>query len=123
MITDIWQGLAVYRSDDSLVWIRQSVNLLAEPGSGPDDGVKGGHADVVVSGNRAFLFYFTHPGRKGKNEKRDGLDQRRSSIQVAEIEWRDGRLTCERDRPVHMRLSPPGSEAFEPEPAIPDSGR
>ncbi len=64
LITDVWRGLAVYRSDDGRDWTRQPDNLLEAPGKGADDQVKGAHADVVVSGDRAWLFYFTHPGRK-----------------------------------------------------------
>ncbi len=104
LITDVWQGLAVYRSDDALHWTRQPGTLLGEPGQGADDQVKGGHADVVVSGDRAFLFYFTHPGRRGADERKDGPEQRRSSIQVVELGYADGRLTADRDQPTRVRL-------------------
>ncbi len=108
MITDVWRGLAVYRSADALKWTRQpGGNLLEQPGRGVDDEVKGGHCDVVVSGERAYLFYFTHPGRRGPEEKQDGYEQRRSSIQVVELELKDGQLVCDRDRPTHVELSPP----------------
>ena len=61
MITDVWRGLVVYRSDDATSWKRQpGGNLLEAPGTGADDQVMGGHPDIVVSGDRAFLFYFTH---------------------------------------------------------------
>jgi hypothetical protein len=63
MITDHWDGLGVFHSDDGLTWKRQPNNILREPGKRPDDGVKGGHADVLVQGNDAWIFYFTHPGR------------------------------------------------------------
>lgn len=66
----------------------------------------GGHADVVVSGDRAFLFYFTHPGRRPDAPKTD-TEQRRSSIQVVELKYKDGHLTCDRDQPTHIRLVPP----------------
>lgn len=108
MITDVWRGLAVYASNDALNWTRQSGgNLLEQPGQGADDQVQGQHADVVVNGDRAFLFYFTHPGRRGGDEKKDGYEQRRSSIQVVELELKDGKITCDRDRTGHIRLSPP----------------
>ncbi|MBI4659264.1 MAG: glycosyl hydrolase [Verrucomicrobia bacterium] len=107
MITDVWRGLAVYRSEDALNWTRQRDNLLEKPGHGTDDEVKGGHPDVVVRGDRAFLFYFTHPGRRGADEKKDGPEQRRSSIQVVELELQGNWLVCDRDRPTHIRLQPP----------------
>jgi beta-xylosidase len=107
MVVDIWKGLGVYRSDDTLAWTVQSSNLLEVPGKGDDDQVKGGHPDVVVSGDRAFLFYFTHPGRRGSGENKDGHEQRRSSIQVVELEYKDGWLNCDRDQPTHILLRPP----------------
>jgi beta-xylosidase len=109
MVVDVWKGLGIYRSEDALTWTRQATDLLAQPGSGADDNVIGGHASVVVSGDRAFLFYFTHPGRSGvrsPNEK-DAYEQRRSSIQVVELEYQDGWLTCDRDRLTHILLQAP----------------
>jgi GH43 family beta-xylosidase len=108
MITDVWDGLAVYRSDDALRWTRQpGPNLLQHPGRGADDQVKGGHADVVVNRDRAFLFYFTHPGRRGPQAGADGYEQRRSSIQIVELFHHQGRLSCDRDAPTRLRLVAP----------------
>jgi len=108
MITDVWDGLAVYRSDDALNWTRQSGgNLLQTPGRGPDDQVKGSHAYALVNEGRAYLFYFTHPGRRGPDARRDRYEQRRSSIQVVELKEENGRLTCDRDQPTRIRLVPP----------------
>ncbi len=106
MVVDVWKGLGVYKSDDCLKWTRQVKNLLEEPGKGPDDKVKGGHPDIVVSNNRAFLFYFTHPGRRNNTPKNDLYEQRRSSIQVVELEYKDGQLTCDRDKPTYIQLQP-----------------
>jgi len=107
MFTDVWRGLAVYRSTNALDWTRQPHDLLAQPGQGPDDGVIGQHPDVVVSGNRAFLFYFTHPGRRGPDARKDGYEQRRSSIQVVELRYTNGWLHCDRDAPTYIELVPP----------------
>ncbi|BBB60871.1 hypothetical protein UNDKW_2598 [Undibacterium sp. KW1] len=106
MITDVWRGLAVYRSDDLLSWKRQvGGNLLEIPGHGEDDGVIGGHPDVVVNGDRAFLFYFTHPGKRGADQKKDGKEQRRSSLQVVELLLTEQGLQVDRDAPAYVRLS------------------
>ncbi|MFZ6712367.1 family 43 glycosylhydrolase [Undibacterium sp. TC9W] len=106
MITDVWRGLAIYRSDDLLSWKRQvGVNLLEIPGHGEDDGVIGGHPDVVVNGDRAFLFYFTHPGKRGADQKKDGKEQRRSSLQVVELLLTEQGLQVDRDAPAYVRLS------------------
>ena len=104
MITDVWRGLAVYRSADARTWKRQSGNLLETPGQGVDDQVMGGHADVVVSGDRAFLFYFTHPGRRGPDAKKDDVEQRRSAIQVTELFQSGDTLRAERDTPTRVLL-------------------
>lgn len=107
MLVDLWRGLGVYRSDDLEHWTAQPDNLLAQPGRGPDDGVIGGHPGVVVNGDRAFLFYFTHPGRtpEALRAKLDTTEQRRSSIQVVELRERAGVLSCDRDAPVSLRLA------------------
>jgi hypothetical protein len=107
VIIDEWKGLGVFRSDDGLRWDKQPENLVASAGTGPDDGVPGDHCDVVVSGNRAYLFYFTHPGRRGPDARKDGYEQRRSSIQVTELHEAAGWLTCNRDEPTHILLLPP----------------
>lgn len=111
MVTDVWRGLGVYRSDDAQNWQRQSGgNLLQQPGVGQDDQVIGGHPDVVVSGDRAFLFYFTHPGRRAGGPK-ETYEQQRSSILVTELFYQDGKLTCDRDKVTDIALLPPGGTA------------
>lgn len=106
MIVDQWKGLGVYRSDNGNDWQPQAENLLSGAGKGTDDEVQGQHADVVVSGDRAFLFYFTHPGRRADNPKKDQAEARRSSIQVVELKLKDGWLTCDRDEPTSIKLLP-----------------
>lgn len=107
MIVDHWRGLGVYHSADATTWTRQSGYLLSEAGQGTDDGTMGNHADVVVGADgRAFLFYFTHPDRVGDDAGKDGYEQRRTSIQVVELEMVGDRLTCDRDKPTHLRLMP-----------------
>ena len=104
MITDVWRGLAVYRSTDAVNWTRQGANLLQQPGLGVDDGAMGGHCDVVVSGDRAWLFYFTHPGRTEAAKGKDGPAQRRSTIQVTELMLSGDTLRVQRDAPTHIAL-------------------
>ena len=109
MIVDLWQGLGVYHSPDARHWTAQAKNLLDIPGHGPDDGVIGNHADVVVSGGRAYLFYFTHPGRRGPDAAKDASERRRSSIQVVELHCSAGELEADRDQPTYIDLQPPPS--------------
>lgn len=106
MVVDNWRGLGVYSSDDLVNWKRQERNILEKPGKGRDDKVIGGHPDVVINGDRAFIFYFTHPGRTIENKDLDNHETRRSSIQVAELEMVNGQITCNRDKPVYINLQP-----------------
>jgi beta-xylosidase len=105
MIIDNWKGLGVYFSDDLLNWTRQANSILDQPGKGEDDEVMGGHASIVVNKDRAYLFYFTHPGRKPGTKPKNIYDSRRSSIQVVELEFKDGIISCDRDKPVYINLS------------------
>lgn len=100
MITDPWEGLGVYRSEDGAHWVRQG-NILGSPGNRADDGTIAAHADVLVYKESAYIFYFTHP-EVSMEERNDPAfvweyRHRRSSLQVAELVVRDGRIVCDRD--------------------------
>jgi sucrose-6-phosphate hydrolase SacC (GH32 family) len=104
MITDEWHGLRVYRSKDTNAWEKQGL-ILDGPSAREEDKPSGAHCDVRVFGDRAYIFYFTHPGRKSHVEA--PLDSngivpftfRRSSIQVAPLEIKEGTLVADRDKP------------------------
>lgn len=104
LIVDAWRGLAVYRSTDLTRWEQQTGYLLAEPGTGKDDGINGGHPDVVVENDRAWLFYFTHGGRVGENAEKDNAESRRSVIQVTELQFEGNWLTTDRNAPALISL-------------------
>lgn len=74
-------------------------------GTGKDDVTSPRHGEVVISDGRAYLYYFTHPGRIG--EQNDTYQQRRSSIQVVEIELHEGWLRANRNAPTYVQLLPP----------------
>lgn len=107
MITDPWRGLDVYRSKDLQHWTKETT-ILNIPGSRKDDAAIGHHADVLVQGEKAYIFYFTHPEIEGMA----GADfvwsyrARRTSLQAAELEIRDERLLCDRNRPFDLNLLP-----------------
>ncbi|HEY3439250.1 MAG TPA: hypothetical protein VGK29_00790 [Paludibaculum sp.] len=106
MITDIWKGIAVYSSDNARTWRAQPDQILAQPGKAPTDRAKGQHAEVVVSKGRAFIFYFTH--QEGADAKTgDPNWHRRTVLQVAELIYRDGQITCDRDAPTYVNLVEP----------------
>jgi beta-xylosidase len=106
MVVDVWKGLMVLRSDDARTWTEQPGYILGEPGHKATDRAKGQHADVVVDGDRAFIYYFVHQA----NEAEAATDARwnqRTVIQVAELVFKDGRLHVDRDRDVAFRLKAP----------------
>ena len=107
MVVDNWKGLGVYSSDDLVNWKRQKNNILQVPGKGTDDQVIGGHADVVVNADKAYIIYFTHPGRTPENKGKTNYETKRSSIQIAELEYRDGQIICDRDKPLYLNLRAP----------------
>lgn len=108
LIKDPGNGLDAYRSDDLDNWTYQG-KILDKPGRRNDDSAPGQHADVVVCGDHAYIIYFTHPC--GQNfPLKNGimpLAARRSSLQAAELDVRDGKLICDRDKPFRIRLTPP----------------
>ena len=107
MIVDNWAGMGIYSSDDLTNWKRQKDRILEAPGKGTDDQAIGGHCDVVVNGDRAYVYYFTHPGRKKLNTAAaNSVESRRSLIQVAELEYKDGEILCDRDKAVYLKLKP-----------------
>lgn len=104
MITDPWEGLGVYVSEDAKSWKRCS-NILGEPGARQDDGTIAAHADILVLNERAYIFYFTHP--EVSKEERNNPEfvweyrHRRTSLQVAELICSNGELVCDRN---HVEL-------------------
>lgn len=111
MIVDVWQGLGVYHSDDLVTWQRQEANLLGEPGTGLDDQAIGRHPGIALVDDRAFLFYFTHPGHHMLPRGVDAYASRRSSLQVVELQEDDGVLRADRDRPTFIDLKTPAEGA------------
>jgi hypothetical protein len=95
-------GLAVYRSEDGARWTRNNV-ILNTPGKRPDDNDQGRHADVVLVYDRAFIVYYTHPGRKYDKSKveiweNESYQYRRCSLQIAELEFVNGNIVCDRNK-------------------------
>jgi len=102
MITDCWNGLGVYETSDFSQWKRQSGNLLQAPGTRTDDGAIGNHADVLVRGEKAYLFYFTHPDFPAELRNRPGFQmtakEARTVIQAAQLYVHNGQLCCNRNK-------------------------
>src|SRR5664279_1642415 len=112
MITDEWHGMRVYRSKDANTWEKQGL-ILDSASNRNEDRPSGAHGDVIVLNDKAYIFYFTHPGRKTHGDatmRADGIypfDERRSSIQVAPLEIKDGTLVSDRNTPFDFWLTAP----------------
>lgn len=101
MLTDPHQGLAIFRSDDSVHW-EFNGHILQSPGTRPYDNTRARHPSVAVAGDRAFIFYHVEPNRPYPSppaEKRT-VQQKLSFLQMAELQLDDGRLTCDRDMAI-----------------------
>ncbi len=107
MITDAWHGLPVYSSDTTDAWSLQKGVLLGTPGTGAMDKALGHHCDVVVNGDRAWIFYFT--ALEGPNAVA-GLahSAQRTVLQVAELRVKAGVLFTDRDAAAQVDLGEPG---------------
>jgi len=105
MIVDAWKGMEVFSSNDLLNWKKQTNRILENSGKGKDDQASGGHCDVVVNDGKAYVFYFTHPGRSKANPApRGSFDDKRSVIQLAELKYLNGEIICDRDEVVIIKL-------------------
>lgn len=108
MIVDAWKGMEIYQSDDLSKWKKQPARILEEGGTGKDDGAIGGHCDVVVNGGKAYVYYFTHPGRTKENPAPvQSIAARRSVIQVAELVYKEGEVFCDRNKVLSISLQAP----------------
>ena len=107
MIIDEWNGLGVYESDDFSNWRRNGV-ILRDPGIRPFDGAMANHADVLVCGENAYIFYFVHSHFKNELRKDSsftpGEMEYRAAVQVAKLEVTGNTLTCDRDAKFELLL-------------------
>jgi hypothetical protein len=112
LFRDIGSALALYRSDNATDWERVGT-MLQDRGTGPDDTGVGHHPDIILSGGRAYLFYFVQPGTSATPG--GPVDRRRSSIQVAELKYdaASNNLTVDRNAPTLINLQPPADPETE----------
>lgn len=104
LLVDEWRGMGVHRSSDARAWTRQGGPdevILGAPGRRRGDETFGRHGDVVVEGEQATLYYFTHPHWDGSEldsiEGADAAAARRSAIFAVPLRVERGRLVCDRD--------------------------
>ena len=96
----------MYRSDDLMHWIKQGL-VLDKPSDREDDTPSGAHGDVLVFGDRAYAFYFTHPGRTSHSlikPNNSFHENHRTTIQVAALFFDGETLKDERVEPFDFYL-------------------
>ncbi|MFV0343856.1 MAG: glycosyl hydrolase [Anaerocolumna sp.] len=104
MIADFWSGLSVYHSKEFVHWIRQKENLLDHPGTRTLDGAVGHHADVVVVGEEAYIFYFCHPYENVDKVLRNPGEEALTVIQAARLTTDGEKLFCDRNELFEWNL-------------------
>tara|TARA_R110000868_G_scaffold82268_3_gene232413 strand:+ start:12340 stop:13359 length:1020 start_codon:yes stop_codon:yes gene_type:complete len=106
MLADEWHGMRVYRSKDLENWEKQGL-ILDKASKRKDDSPMGAHGDVLVFDDKAYIFYFTHPGRKSHLQTDDSqsfYNNHRTAIQVAPLVFENGTLISNRDVPFDFWL-------------------
>lgn len=107
LLTDPHNGFFVYKSTDGEDWKFQGT-ILKEGGDRKLDGSMARHCSVAVKDERAFIVYHVEPWRRYDLEKKKGNDRipiykqpvlnRRSVLQMAELEFLNGQLVCNRNK-------------------------
>ena len=108
MIKDPNRGLDVYRSENLEDWTYQG-KILDKPGWRNDDASVGKHCRRRGLRRAGVHLYLVEPGMRDV-PPREGIQPlvgRRSAIQAAELEVKDGKLSCDRNKLFRIRLSPP----------------
>lgn len=94
LIVDAWsRGLRIYQSENGIDNWNYISTILVEPGKREKDNVKGSHPGVLVCGNNAYIFYFVH-----FNPPHPDYRNNRTVLQVAQLEFKDGKIICDRDK-------------------------
>jgi Glycosyl hydrolases family 43 len=121
LFIDEWKGIGVYESGDGIHYTKNNL-ILDKAGTREDDGYWGSHPGVALAGERAFVFYHVHAGRRigvdTPTLDQKGIEFKRTSLQVAELELKDGKIVCERDKHKPQQVNVPAGESsnrHEPE--------
>lgn len=92
--------IAIYSSDDALDW-KFNNSLLSKAGERKMDNSQGRHPSVAVIGDRAFIFYHVEPFRDySKPYPKNKPEQKRTCLQMAELELKNGKVVCDRNKPL-----------------------
>ncbi len=97
LMVDSWQrGIRIYRSDNGVDDWQFVSAILQKPGKRPKDDARGGHPGIICIGDRAVVLYFVH-----YRPDHPLYGNRRTVLQAAELEYHDGKITCDRNTYAH----------------------
>lgn len=103
IIADPHKGLAVYRSKDAENWEYQGI-IMYEPGKRFADNTRARHPSVIIRDGKAFIVYHVQPFlgyNMNTHEAGDEIYQKLSFLQIAELEFADGQLKCNRNKVLY----------------------
>lgn len=94
LIVDAWdKGLRIYESKNGIDGWSYNNTILSEPGKRDKDNFRGAHPGILTTADGAYVIYHVHyqpPDTK--------YGSRRTVLQIAQLELKDGKVVCERDR-------------------------
>ena len=95
-----YNGLRVYRSTDAINWERLD-NILDTPGKRQFDENLGHHPEIVLNPetDEAYVFYWTQG-----YPMLPGVITEICLLQVAKLEYADGKLVCDRDKEFELHM-------------------
>jgi len=94
MILDAWdKGLRIYQSQSGTSNWQYSSTILKQPGERAKDNARGDHPGILKLHNRVYILYFVH--FRDDDENPEG---RKTVLQAAELEYRDHKIICNRDK-------------------------
>lgn len=97
-----YNGQRVYRSTDCRNWERRQ-NILDQSGRRPTDAGPAHHAEVILTGDQATVFYWTTADPWTTAQA--GQDSRQICyLQAAKLQIADGELICDRNAQFELRL-------------------
>jgi len=104
LITDPHRGLFEYRSKDANHWKFQGT-ILRKGGTRKLDNSMGRHCSVEIVDDRAFIVYHVEPWREYFSSTpiyRQPFKNRETALQMAELKYKDGEITCDRNAQIRV---------------------
>lgn len=111
-IGDYWKGQKCFYSEDCKNWVYAGT-ILDKPGKRPFDSSIGNHADVLVQGDEAYIFYFAHKALPADFPKDMPVpaENKYLAVQVGRLHTDGEHMFMDRDEEFDFILKP-GEQTF-----------